>query len=361
MKTNKTVLIAPLDWGLGHVTRCIPIAEHFNVLGYDVVFAVSGNGVHFLNNGYSKFKIIQIEGYNITYSGSKSASISLIKQIPKIISKIRKDKSICARLVKEIKPNIIISDNRYGFCHPNVFCVFLTHQLQIKAPSFLRIFEPLLYYTIKKLIAKFDQCWIPDIADPISLAGKLSHPRYLPQKTTYVGLLSRFQKSCEMIESEFDICCLISGPNPSRIIFKENLIRIFKELDFKTVFVCGEPEASEKRIKEGNLTIYNHLNTPDLNHIIEKSKVVICRSGYSSLMDLSLLQKKVICIATPGQTEQEYLASWLSMQGKIYALKNENNLSKEIILKIIKNNELCLTFSEESFSEYRNAIKKITP
>ena len=293
-----------MDWGLGHITRTIPIIELLIERGHEVITCGNKVSKEIYNSAFYNISHINIDGYEPYYSSSKNQGWAILKQLIKFIRIIKNERKVAFEIAKQHDIDIIISDNRYGFRCKLTKNIFITHQIQIITP---KIIQPLIRVINKKLIKSFDLCWIPDVNEGKSLAGNLSN--YHTQKTLRIGVLSRFKKATKQnTEFNYQFLGIISGPEPQRSLIEAKLIEEFRNCPMKCAIINGK--TSQMIEKEKNIDFYNHLNTLDFYELIESSKTIICRSGYSSIMDLSILQKEVIFIPTPGQTEQEYLANY---------------------------------------------------
>jgi uncharacterized protein (TIGR00661 family) len=303
------VLIAPLDWGLGHATRCIPIIKALVNNGYTVSIAAEGAQANLLQNEFPNLVILPLKGYRVRYSKSKWAlPFRLLWQVPKLLQIIRYERNWLANTIKEHNIDLVISDNRYGLSSKTIPCIFITHQLTIKMP--FAWLEKQVQQINYRYINRFTRCWVPDVLGGVTAAGKLSHPASLPNtKIQYTGLLSRFQKRA--VGKKYDYCILLSGPEPQRSVLEKKIINSLQEMKGEALFVRGKPESNEELTVPGNITVKNHLPGNELEEAILQSEYIICRSGYTTVMELISLQKKSILVPTPGQTEQEYLADWL--------------------------------------------------
>lgn len=318
---NPRVLVAPLDWGLGHSTRCIPIIKHLKLQGCEVVIVADKKVYALLKKEFPQTVFLRYKGYEIEYSRQKRFfSIKLLLQIPRIFFRIFHEKRWLKNTIKKYNINAIISDNRFGMHNKNIPSVYITHQLYIKTGNLFieRIAQKVHFHFIKK----FTFCWVPD-QEKNGLAGELSHPKALPGKITYIGPLTRFSKISNSKEV-YDLLIILSGPEPQRTIFENEILEQLKTVEGKIFLVRGLPDEDYKLTNFNNVIIENHLNANQLNEIIEKSKIVLCRSGYTSVMDLSVLQKKSILIPTPGQTEQEYLAKYLMEKGYFFSVQQKD-------------------------------------
>ena len=311
-KFNTTILVAPLDWGLGHATRCIPIIRHLLNLGCTVLIASSGAQYQLLATEFPQLTILDVPNYNISYSKSKRwFSFKILLQVPKVLRAIYIEKTWVSNLLKKNKIDAIISDNRYGFRHKSVRSVIFTHQLQIKTP---RLFRRLALLATYNLVNQFSECWVPDFVDVPNLAGKLSHPSTMPKlPVRYLGAISRLSL-VDAGSLVYDILIIISGPEPQRSMLETKLLDELAGFYGKVLFVRGLPGNQGQLPAFNNVHIVNHLPAASLNAALQASGYVISRSGYTTVMDLVALKSKAILIPTPGQTEQEYLAKHLHEQ-----------------------------------------------
>lgn len=316
------VLIAPLDWGLGHATRCIPIIQSFQDLGIDVVIAAEGAGAALLSKEFATIRIIPLRGYRIQYAKTAIGLMGkLIQQVPKILNSIKGEHLWLEKIIQEEKIDLVISDNRYGLFTNQVPCVFITHQLIIKTPfDFLeKIIQKINY----RFISRFSACWVPDAASEVNIAGLLSHPTKLPEiPVSYMGIISRMEQK-ETQGTQFNYCFLLSGPEPQRTILENQILNCLPKLDGNIILVRGLPSVNNAIAVPQNTKVYHHLPTNELESILSASDLIICRSGYTSIMELVGLKKNALLIPTPGQTEQVYLAEKLFKDQRFFRADQE--------------------------------------
>ena len=339
---QKTILVCPLDWGLGHATRCIPLIRQFINENSKVLVGSSGSQKVLLQKEFPSLTFIDLKGYEVEYPTSGSMALKILLQLPKINSAIKDENNWLAKIIDEHQIDLVVSDNRYGLWSKKVKSVLVTHQIFVKAPFGEWIIEQLL----KRYFDNFDEIWIPDVEGENNLSGDLSHKKPLSEKFKFIGLLSRFShkidnssvsQKCgtyrEDDDFEFDFIAIVSGPEPQRSIFENIILKQVESSNLKGILVRGIPEDnSECKIQNAELKVFNHLETDEFLHYLKKSKVVISRSGYSTIMDLAILGKKAILVPTPGQTEQEYLANYHSQKGRFFTQKqNDFSLEKAFI------------------------------
>jgi UDP-N-acetylglucosamine:LPS N-acetylglucosamine transferase len=320
---NNRILIAPLDWGLGHATRCIPIIKYLLAQNCTVIIGAEGSTADLLKSEFPEIIVLPLNGYRIKYSKKRfSFLLKIITQLPQILNAIQYEKRWVNDAIKTHNINGVISDNRLGFFSNKISSVYITHQLLIKTG--LSFFDKIAQKIHYNYINKFSVCWVPDFEKENSLAGELSHPKKNPNiPVRYLGALSRFHNSNLPLQNK--LCIIISGPEPQRSVFEKIILSQMHLCKEKMVMVRGLPN-EEKPIKHSfeNLTMYNHLDAKNLNAMIETSEMVLSRSGYSTIMDLITLNKKAILVPTPGQSEQEYLAIHLKNNGLFHFVQQKD-------------------------------------
>jgi uncharacterized protein (TIGR00661 family) len=348
-RVSPKVLIAPLDWGLGHATRCIPIIRELIAANCTVLIAADGKVKALLEAEFPHLHFLHLPGYHIQYSTTAwGLPFKIVAQIPRLLRVINKEQGWLQKVVEEEKVDAVISDNRFGLYHSKILTVFITHQLQIKAR--LKVIEILLRKLNYRFISRFSKCWIPDAEGTINLAGSLSHPLVKPKiEMHYLGALSRFEKGES--GNEEHLLILLSGPEPQRTILEKMLVEDLKTYKKPVVFVRGLPHATATITLAENVTVHNHLPSYILQEKIRSATFVISRCGYSTVMDIAATGKKAILIPTPGQTEQEYLAKQLMKKNFALCVTQKRFRLKGAL-------ELAQSFNYIFQSEQENSLKK---
>ena len=316
---KKNILVAPLNWGLGHATRCIPIINALLENGFRPILASDGLALALLKKEFPQLLALELPSYHIEYAKKASNfKWKILKNSPKTIKAIYEEKKIVKKWVEEFALVGIISDNRLGVFNKKVTSVFITHQLTVLSGKTTWISSKIHQYFIKK----FDECWIPDVESFPNLSGKLGHLKDSNLNLRYIGILSRFEK--QEIPIEYQLMILLSGPEPQRTLLEDKLIDELENYPEKVVFIKGKIEATQKNWQDKNITFYNFMQTKQLEKTINESEFVLCRSGYTTILDLTKLQKKAFFIPTPGQFEQEYLAKKIKKQGLVPSVKQNS-------------------------------------
>jgi uncharacterized protein (TIGR00661 family) len=316
---NKNILIAPLNWGLGHATRCIPIIKALQENNFTPIIASDGIALELLRKEFPYLKTLELPSYQIEYAkNGKNFKWKLLKSLPKMMEAIWDEKSIVNKWIKKYEIDGIISDNRLGVFSKKIPSVFITHQLNVMTGNTTWITSKLHQHIIKKYAA----CWVPDVNSTLNLTGKLGHLEHSSLPLHYLGPLSRMHKMGLPIQ--YDLMIILSGPEPQRGLLEAHLTEEIKRFDGKAVFVKGIIEAEQKKEQIGNVTYYNFMKTRQLEQTFNESEKVLCRSGYTTIMDLVKLNKKAFFIPTPGQYEQIYLAEKLEKEGLVpYAIQED--------------------------------------
>lgn len=312
MQHTKRILVAPLNWGLGHATRCIPVIEALENHGYQPVIASDGAALALLKKEFPQHEAIELPPYQIQYAKNGTFfKMKLMLQIPNMISAVRRENRLVKDLVQQHGIDGIISDNRLGVFSGKVPSVFMTHQLNVLTGNTTWITTSIH----KIFIRKYMECWVPDVKAAHNLTGKLGHVEDSSLNVKYIGPLSRLHK--KPAEKKYDLMVILSGPEPQRTMLEERLDVELEKYPGKVLFIKGVIEEQEKVTVKGNITYYNFMDTNALELAFNESEIILCRSGYTTIMDLAQLGKKAFFIPTPGQYEQEYLAKRLKKSGLV--------------------------------------------
>ncbi|MEI7587246.1 glycosyltransferase [Runella sp.] len=318
LKAAPRILVAPLNWGLGHATRCIPLIKALERMGASVYLASDGTALELLKAEFPHLPALELPSYRIRY-GHGNMVLNIGRQLPRIIYAVRSEQWVTERLIQEHQIQGIISDNRYGCFSPKTPSVLLTHQINLKIPN--KLLEWSANRVLRLVLAKFNAIWIPDTPEAPGLSGALSHGASRHPDVCYIGILSRMEKYQKA--DEYEVAIVLSGPEPQRSFLENKLLEQAIDLPGRCIVVRGKTNTKEHYFAAEHIEVVSYLTARDLNEVLLSSKVVVCRSGYSSIMDLAVLGKKALLIPTPGQTEQEYLADFWAEQGYFLVQEQE--------------------------------------
>jgi len=327
----KRILVAPLNWGLGHVTRCIPLIQALREMGVEVLLASDGAALHLLRAEFPLLPTFELPSYRIRY-GSSNMVRNMAGQLPRIGYAVRAEKWATDKLVKAYGIQGIISDNRYGCFSRRADSVMITHQLHLRVPN--RFAAWMANRVLRLALHKFDRIWVPDVETAPGLSGELSHGETKVHRAVqFIGPLSRLK--IYPADHEYDVAVVLSGPEPQRTLLEQRLLEQAMPLSRKFIFIQGKTQSKAHHFAADHVEIVSYLTSRNLNDVLLASKVLVCRSGYSSIMDLAALGKKAILIPTPGQTEQEYLAESLAAQ-HIFLAQRQEEIDLEAGLKAVE-------------------------
>ncbi len=332
---KKQVFLVPLNWGLGHAARSIPVIRKFIDQGDSVLVGGSPSQLILLTDEFPDIKTVKFPYARVRLKGKRFQLFSFLCQSPIFLLQIFREHNALKKVIKNYKIDEVISDNCYGLWNKNIHSIFITHQLNIKLPNHLKSLSNSINNINHWFIKKYDECWIPDLENSGGYAGELSHST-LKNKIRYIGILSRFSnlKTSEEVSNltqQKNILIMISGPENQRSVFekiiKDQISTISDKYEY--TIIRGLPE--EKADLDPGW--YNHMPSKELMNIICKADAIICRSGYSTIMDLLALNKTALLVPTPGQAEQEYLAEYLSSK-KLFCTMSQNEF--DIVLALEK-------------------------
>ncbi len=311
---GKNILICPLNWGLGHATRCVPIIKDLTNQGNKVIIAADEGPLAFLQKEFPDHEFIKFPGFSPKYSRSNTQVFRMMRAFPGALRDFRRDHKTVESIVKNYNIDTVISDNRFGCWSKQAYSVFMTHQLHIQVPKVWKWATPIINLFNNSYIKKYDEVWVPDVEDEPSLGGKLSHPALNGVNTKYIGHLSRFSSDNQSFtEKTNKFLVILSGPEPQRTMFENIVLKQARETKDNILILRAKPDSSELlRDVPDNVSMFNHVDDDMFVKLVNSAEIIICRGGYSSLMDLKALGRTAFLVPTPGQTEQEYLARHLS-------------------------------------------------
>ncbi len=346
------ILFGVLDWGLGHATRTSEIIDNVLKRGYEVKIASSGRAYHFLKKRYGQDRVSKIPALKFAYSKSdKLFELAMLLNFLKLVVNYFLEFFWLKKFLARHRVDLIISDNRFGLFSRKVYSVIISHHIYLLHPKGKRWVEKAMFFWNCLFIRQFDEHWIPDYPGRPNLSGKLSHYWQCHNNVYYIGLLSRFKNVSCQSRSDYDVVCIVSGVEPQRTVFIRKLVDILEKTQYRTLILGGKPEA-DKVERTGNITLLPHLDDQGFCAVIKGAKLVIARSGYSTVMDLIVLGRTALLVPTPKQTEQEYLAWHLDRQG-LFCRTGQKDLTASQLFDFEKN---CFVY-EQNLKRFKSQFK----
>ena len=302
MLNGKRILVAPLDWGLGHATRCVPIVQALQARGAHVVLGADGGPLELLRGEFPDLEHVRIPGAHIRYSRSRSQLWSMLRQFPAMLRSVQAEQALFDRLRGELKLDGVVSDQRFGVRSPDLPSVLITHQVF----PFTPIAQPALRKLNLRHIARFHRCWVMDEPMAPGLSGELAHHDELPANARFIGTVSRFSSTGPPPERQWDIVAVVSGPEPQRSLFEDALEQQLAAIPGRHLLVRGRP-GTARAGDRGGVQRVPHLPARELESAMKSARLIVSRTGYTTLMDLATIGRTALLVPTPGQAEQEYL------------------------------------------------------
>ena len=314
--------MAPLDWGLGHATRCVPVIKEFLRQGAQVELAVAQSYAPLYREIFPDLIHRPAPSYGIVYpKHGFNMGLWLLKNSAHLNKVIEYEHHYAEEMVRRHGYDILFSDNRFGFYSDRAFSIYMTHQCRIAFPTIFSKFEGIGIHWHRRRMARFSQVWIPDLEDAPGYAGAMSHVKSISLPVRYVGPLSRFTELESLSEKEsetpkdLNVVAVISGVEPARSAFERKLRELLPQVPGNHVMILGKPGAEKKSWVEGNVQFFSHLETAEFARTVRRARWIVSRGGYSTVMDMAVLGASCIFVPTPGQYEQVVLSHALSRAG----------------------------------------------
>ncbi|MCB0790929.1 MAG: glycosyltransferase [Flavobacteriales bacterium] len=340
------ILVAPLDWGLGHATRCIPVVRALLRRGAVPVIGADAGPLALLRSEFPDLEHVRIPGLHIRYARGPSQLWSMVKQFPAMWRTMHEERQLFDRIAGSLKLDAVISDQRFGIRSDEVPSVLITHQVFPFTPTAQAALRRLNLH----LISRFDACWIMDHAEPPGLAGELSHGAQLPANARYIGPRSRFKaQAIDPEEEPYAIVAVISGPEPQRSLLEELLKEQMQRIPGPHLLVRGLPEQQGSE-RAGQVRMVPHLGGEELARVLRRARMIVSRTGYTTLMDLDALGRTALVIPTPGQEEQEYLGRLHAKTGR-FLVQHQDRIDVSAAWIKLYNAPRCPTAEGEELLE----------
>lgn len=320
------ILVAPLDWGLGHSTRCVPIIQRLLALGALPIIGADKGPLALLRQEFPRLEWVRLPGVEVRYSKGSTQLWSMARQFPAMLRSVQAERAAFDRIRQQVRLDAVISDQRFGVRSAELPSVLITHQ------AFP--FTPFAQRALRKLnlrhMARFDRCWIMDEPEAPGLAGELSHGPGLPVHARYVGTVSRM-RPMPRPEQRYRVVAVISGPEPQRTLLEQRLRDALAALPGEHLLVLGQPQQPRDE-QRGRVRVRSHLGGLELAAALQGAELIVSRSGYTTLMDLAAIGRSALIIPTPGQEEQEYLGRLHARTGR-FTVQPQDAIDLEAALR----------------------------
>jgi len=312
---------------LGHAARMIPIARKLQEMDNNIFIASGEEHLALFRAELTGLTYINFTGFRPGYSRYFPQYLTLLLKIPLLLYHIILEHNMLKKIISKYDIDIVISDNRFGLWNRRITSVYITHMPLIPFPKPVRFLEFIGVLLHRIVIKKYSFCFIPDLPGEMNVSGRLSHGVRLPYNVRFIGILSRFVFCDEPRENNrYDFrhnTIILSGPEPQRSMLKHKLVNLLKDKEPPVVILEGRPDKDQKPGRSGNVLFYNHLPASEMKELITSSECIISRAGYTTIMELISMNCSALLIPTPGQTEQEYLAEYLTGKGWFHTISQK--------------------------------------
>ncbi len=316
---NKTIFYAIINWGLGHATRSTPIIRHLLQRGNRVILISHGNALKLLRETFPDCEYYDVRDRQIQYSHLSFLFVfKIVAQLPKMLLGWFYERRKIRELEKLHHADLIISEMRLGIFSKRVPSILITHQLRFYLPPALRWASIFGEWFNHIVFRKYAAVFVPDAEGEPNLSGDLSHKGRIARhpKVHYIGCLSSIEIPDKLPVEDIDLLISISGPEPQRSRFEAKVMEQIEKAEGKVWLALGQPAADKDRtLQGGRIRVFSHLPRKAMAEAMLRAKYIVCRSGYSTVMELLALGKNALFVPTPGQTEQEYLAEYYAELG----------------------------------------------
>lgn len=354
MGAEGKVLVCVLDWGLGHASRTSVLLQDLQYLGYTPVVASFGAALFWLKKNFPELRCIEKPGYKVSYSTKTPFFLDLLLQGPKLFHSISAEKEWLDQVLHQEQFDAVISDNCYGCYHYSVPSFILTHQVNLPLKG---LSGKLAQNEVDKALRNFDAILVPDHEGDTNYSGKLGKLKV--GTGHYIGALSRFEHAVPLQpeKKEVDICAIISGPDPDRLNLEKTVYSALLDIPGKHLLFSGHENCHASSTE--NITCFSlHDEALNADHL-QQSRIILSRSGYSSLMDYASIQIPALLLPCKGQAEQEYLAQLWS-ERYAYATLDDIALLKSTLLDVLSTSKApSLLPKNISIPERRQILKQL--
>jgi uncharacterized protein (TIGR00661 family) len=317
------IIYGVCSWGLGHATRSLPVIRKLIAEKNKLTVISNGRSLELLKKELGDAaEYFDIPDYPMLVSeNTRQFLAKSMVYWPVFIKRIEDGLSALQKILDQKQYDCIVSDARYDMYSKNIPSFFISHQMRIMNPLRIKMFERAMERFNLFFFKRYVGVIVPDYKEE-NLSGDLSHnlKRIDEDMIHYVGVLSDFTKR-SMIK-DIDYLISISGPEPQRSILEEKLSSQVNELEGNIVMTLGKAEKYSV-VKKKHLTTYSFVTKELREELLNKAKLVVSRSGYSTIMDVAVVGTKALFIPTPGQIEQEYLSKYHNELGTFYSVSQD--------------------------------------
>ena len=320
---SKRVLFGTSAWGLGHATRDLILMKGLLDRGCSLTVVSTGNALRVIRGELGDAaRYLDWPDIPTTVARTKPGFYAkTVASIPRIIGTWHQERRHLDRLLRAERFDLIVSDHRNGLIRRDIPSYYITHSPRYIAPWRDPVMEAVMEWFLARWFSPVKGILIPDDEEG-GMSGEMSHNvRFIPrEKLTYLGILSSVQRRDDLPQ-DIDYFITISGPEPQRTLFAERVLSQLDRLSGRIVVALGDPGGTAPPPPRDGIEIHPYLDRARQEEMLNRARLVVCRSGYTTLMELAELGKRALIVPTPGQSEQEYLAKTLRDRGIFYSVR----------------------------------------
>jgi len=318
----RRILFAVHDWGLGHATRSLVLIRALVQRGDAVTILMAESpGLALLRAELGD--ACEFYPYeDIPKPFSRYPAVFYFRMscsVPQIWLRFTLEQRLTERLVRERRLDAVVSDSRLGVWSREApsYCVF--HSLRQIIPGRPRQLERIVERAQRYALRGYRAILVPDVEGDDALAGDLAHDLDVDWrgKLVYIGPLSELQPNGAA--EDIDYFFSISGVEPHHTMLAERVLAALPALRGRSVVALGRPGSAADVRTVGNATIHGYLDRRAQGEMLARARVIVGRSGYTTLMEAAGFGKRALFVPTPGQSAQEYLAKFHCERGRVFS------------------------------------------
>lgn len=315
------VLFAVAAWGLGHATRDLVLIRELLDAGHEVTILSTERALQLLR-GELGTRCGYLDLPDIPKPLGRKALYFYIKMsfsMPIVFWTFWREHQFVRHLNRNRHFDRIVSDTRYGIFLREIPSYYIVHSLRQIVPGRPWHLERMVELVQRGLLAGARKILIPDQREN-GLAGDLCHNLtcFDGRELEYMGILSSVQR--RRADPDIDYFITVSGAEPQRSIFERLVLEQLHDLKGEVVVALGKPDVPRSVASDGRVEVHSFMDRKQQEEMMNRARLVVSRSGYTTMMELAELGKQALLIPTVGQSEQEYLGAYHEKLGTMHTV-----------------------------------------
>lgn len=323
----RRILFGVYHWGLGHATRSLGLIRALLDRGDEVTILMQpGAGMQLLRSELGDAcEFLPFRDTPAPFSRYPVVFyLRMTAAMPQVLAGFRREHRYTERLVAERHLDCVVSDSRFGVWSREVPSYCILHSIHQVVPFASGLTQPVAEWGQRRLLRGFTRILIPDVAENGGLSGWLGHEPgfdWGEGRLVYIGPLSSVPRMD--VEQDIDVFFSVSGIEPQRGLLADLVLEALPRLSGRIVVTLGRPQDDGECREVSGATVYGYLDRERQAEMLNRARLVMTRSGYTTLMELAGLGRRALFVATPGQSEQEYLARFHRERGHVWSVQQK--------------------------------------